>query len=304
MAGRIHTDVDIIEDDDPTEELQILSGRLVDPDEESSMPETILAANQPFERTDLDTELRDANDKISYLSSELRSRTETMQSIQRELDNLRGFSDFLAKEVESGKDVISSVTDELVSVRTQQNDVSEQLRRRNQQITALRDKIAKKDALIDEFARQGDTASAIDEKACLDPQHVTGDEQAEVERPPVYHHEHRQPDRLRMIVARHDHKTLRYPVPPGGLSIGTSSDNDVRLQAAFVSYRHATITETAAGCVLKDLGSSNGTWINQRRVKWQVLRDGDLFDIGPLRFEFVDKPVEIEDEQSMDGADE
>ena len=118
MVGRIHTDVDIIEDDDPTEELQILSGRLVDPDEESSVPETILAANQPFERTDLDTELRDANDKISELSSELRSRTETMKSIQRELDRLQDFSDFLEKEVRSGKKVISNVTDELISVRT------------------------------------------------------------------------------------------------------------------------------------------------------------------------------------------
>ena len=304
MAGTSHTDVDIIEDDDPTEELQILSGRLMDPDEESSVPETNMAANQPFEGVDLDTELRDANDKISYLSSELRSRTETMQSIQRELDNLRGFSDFLAKEVESGKDVISSVTDELVSVRTQQNDVSEQLRRRNQQITALRDKIARKDALIDEFARQVDTASAIDERACPDPQRVNGSQQAEAERHPVYHNDHAQPDRLRMIVARHDHRSLRYPIPPGGLSIGTSSDNDVQLQAAFVSYRHASITETAAGCVLKDLGSSNGTWVNQRRVKWQVLRDGDLFDIGPLRFEFVDRPAEIEDEQTMDGTDE
>ena len=304
MAETSHMEVDMIEDDDPTEELQILSGRLADPDEESSVPETILAANQPFDGADLDTELRDANDKISYLSSELRSRSETMQSIQRELDNLRGFSDFLAKEVESGKDVISSVTDELVTVRTQQNDVSEQLRRRNQQIAALRDKIAKKDALIDEFARQVDTASAIDEKACPDSRRVNGGQQAEAERQPVYHNEHVQPDRLRMIVARHGNKALRYPIPPGGLSIGTSSDNDVQLQAAFVSYRHASITETAAGCVLKDLGSSNGTWVNQRRVKWQVLRDGDLFDIGPLRFEFVDRPVEIEDEQTMDGIDE
>lgn len=303
MAGRIHTDVDIIEDDDPTEELQILSGHLADPDEESPVNESILAANQPFEGGDFDTELCDANDKISYLSSELRSRTETMKSIQRELDQLQGFSEFLAKEVESGKDVISSVTDELVSVRTQQNDASEQLRRRNQQIAALRDKIARKDALIDEFARQVDTASAMDEKAGLDPQLVTGGQQAEAQRHPVYHTEHLQPDRRRMIVARHDSRALQYPIPPGGLSIGTSSDNDVQLRAAFVSYRHARITETAAGCVLKDLGSSNGTWINQRRVKWQVLRDGDLFDIGPLRFEFIDKPVEIEDEQTLDGTD-
>ena len=94
-------------------------------------------------------------------------------------------------------------------------------------------------------------------------------------------------------------------------SIGRHKDNVLVIRDSEISRQHALIrwqsgegpNDNGAYYVV-DLGSSNGTWINQRRVKWQVLRDGDLFDIGPLRFEFVDKPVEIEDEQSMDGADE
>ena len=106
-----------------------------------------------------------------------------------------------------------------------------------------------------------------------------------------------------MLVARYDDKMSKHPILPGGISIGTSTENDLRLDDAFVSYRHARITETQAGCVLKDLGSSNGTWINQKRIKWQVLSDGDLVDIGPLRFEFIDKPVEIENTQTEDKDD-
>jgi hypothetical protein len=268
--------------------------------------EVINAANQSFEDESLDADLSDANDKISELSSELRSRTETMKSIQRELDRLQDFSDFLEKEVRSGKKVISNVTDELISVRTQQNDASEQLRRREKQIAVLRDKVAKKDAFIEEFARQVDTASSPDGRDNLDSQQVNGNAQAEhadARVDALCQNGHEQLNRLRMLVARRDNKAIRYPILPGGISLGTSTENDVLIKDAFVSYRHAKITETAAGCVLKDLGSSNGTWINQRRVKWQVLRDGDLIDIGPLRFEFIDKPVEIKDEQIQDGAE-
>ncbi|MCO4810322.1 MAG: FHA domain-containing protein [Gammaproteobacteria bacterium] len=276
-----------IEDDDPTEELQILTGHMMDPDTDTQVAEPISAANQAFENENLDAELRDANDRVLELSSELQSRSETMRSIHQELHRLREFSEFLEKEVESGKGVISDVTDELISVRTQQNDASEQLRRREHQIAALGDKLAKKEAFIENLARRVDNAEHADA-----PEHA------------ARQNGHAQLSRLRMLVARHDNKMTRHPVLPGGISVGTSPENDLQLADAFVSYRHAKITETAAGCVLKDLDSSNGTWINERRIKWQVLRDGDLVDIGPLRFEFIDKSVDIEDAQIVDEADE
>jgi archaellum component FlaC len=303
MADVSYRSVDDYWDEDPTEELQILPGRVMVSDDDTQTADPICAANQEFEDRHLDAEIREANDRVSELSSELRSRTEMMQSIQRELDRLRDFSEFLEKEVESGKGAVSEVTDELVSVRAQQNDVSEQLRRREQQVTVLRDKLAKKDAFIEELARRMDIADFSDGQEKLGPQQVSGDLQSEHDDASVHaacQSAQAQPNRLRMIVARHDNKTAMYPVLAGGSSIGTSPDNDVQLEDAFVSYRHAMITETSAGCLLKDLDSSNGTWINRRRIKWQVLRHGDLIDFGPLRFEFIDKPVEIQNAQTED----
>jgi pSer/pThr/pTyr-binding forkhead associated (FHA) protein len=291
--------VDKFEDDDPTEELQILREGDLEQAEDSPATESIAAANQPFAEEDLDVELCEANEKISYLSSELRTRTEKMESIQRELDDLQEFSAFLAKEVDSGKGAISSVTDELIAVRTQQNDVSEQLRRREEEIAALRNKIAKKNAVIEEFERQVGRACSSGTGEGAESQQVKDDDQPAL----ADALGQTQTNRMRMLVGKRDNKSIAYPIPPGGISLGTSIENDVQLQDAFVSYRHARITETPAGCVLKDLGSSNGTWINQRRIKWQVLRNGDLIDIGPLRFEFIDKPVEIRDEQTEEEAD-
>ena len=292
-------------DDDPTEELQILPGGMMEADEEPQAAEPICAANQAFKNDHLDAELRDANERVVELSSELCSRTETMQSIQRELERLRDFSEFLEKEVESGKGVISDVTDQLISVRTQQNDVSERLRRREKQITVLRDKLAKKDLFIEEFARRVDLASASETQDHLDSKQVNesvlADHSGVSEQTPCQNG-HAQRKRLRMLVARNNDKATTHPVLAGGISVGTSPDNDVQLEDVFVSHRHATITETASGCLLKDLDSSNGTWINQRRIKWQVLRDGDLIDFGPLRFEFIDKHLEIGNAQIEDDT--
>jgi hypothetical protein len=305
MADMNDTSAEEIEDDDPTEELELLPECMTEPDEDSQTADPICAANHAFENEHLDAELREASDRVSELSSELRSRTETMTSIHRELDRLRDFSEVLEKEVESGKGAISDVTDELVSVRTQRNDVSEQLRRQEQQNTVLRDKLAEKDAFIEEVARRVDIADFSGKQDHLDSQQVNGDLQTDhagATEHAACQNGKAQLNPLRMLVARHDKKMTMYPVLAGGISVGTSPENDVQLEDAFVSYRHARITETSAGCLLKDLDSSNGTWINQRRIRWQVLRDGDLIDFGPLRFEFIDKPVEIENAQIEEDA--
>ena len=119
--------VDDIKDDDPTDELPILPGHLFEGGGSPSLAGGAAAANQSFVNDSLDLELRDANDRISCLSTELRSRTESMLAMQRKLEELQDFAKFLETKVKSGEDVISNVTDELISVRSQQNDVGQQL---------------------------------------------------------------------------------------------------------------------------------------------------------------------------------
>jgi hypothetical protein len=302
MAKMSYSYVDDIEDDDPTVELEVLpmglvaNGRDEFADDPESAPPSARAANQPFGQDRLDEQLREANDRISELSSEVRERSEMMQSIRLELDRLKGFSAFLEKEVETGKGIIADVTDELISVRTEQNDVSEQLRRREQQIEILQGKLAQKDAFIEEFARHIDTGNRGGDPQLDEPKKKNGAAKPTIEAKPgggLYECGQGQQKRLRMLVARSESGPARYPILAGEISLGTSPENDLRLEGGFVSYRHARITETAAGCVLRDLGSSNGTWINRRRVKWQILRDGDVIDIGPLRFEFIDRPMAV-----------
>jgi pSer/pThr/pTyr-binding forkhead associated (FHA) protein len=62
--------------------------------------------------------------------------------------------------------------------------------------------------------------------------------------------------------------------------IGREADNDVVLDDHATSRRHAQIQFQDGKFVLTDLGSANGTLVNDQRVTEQTLSDGDMIRIG------------------------
>jgi DNA-binding NtrC family response regulator len=71
------------------------------------------------------------------------------------------------------------------------------------------------------------------------------------------------------------------------LRIGAGPGNDVRLDNLTVSSSHAEILATANGFRVKDLGSTNGTFINNVRVYDAILEDGAQLRLGrDVTFEF------------------
>ncbi len=78
--------------------------------------------------------------------------------------------------------------------------------------------------------------------------------------------------------------------------IGKKEDNEVALLDNTVSRHHVEIEMTADSYLLKDLNSTNGTFINGLRVKEAYLSPGDVIKIGNTEIEFVafDEKVRIE----------
>src|SRR5512140_546844 len=70
--------------------------------------------------------------------------------------------------------------------------------------------------------------------------------------------------------------------------IGRDEQSTIALVDNQVSRRHAMVQRAPSGEVLlTDLGSRNGTWLNQRRVTTPVaLHDGDRINIGSQEFHF------------------
>lgn len=82
----------------------------------------------------------------------------------------------------------------------------------------------------------------------------------------------------------------RFPLRPV-TSIGRIPSNTIVLSGAFVSAEHALITWRGQQWQLEDLGSRNGTWLNQLPVTEPVvLTPGDVVTIGETRLRLEARP--------------
>lgn len=79
----------------------------------------------------------------------------------------------------------------------------------------------------------------------------------------------------------------RYPIS-GQMVLGRSPDSDIILDDTYVSQKHARIYPRGASIFVEDLGSTNGTYVNGRKISYPLeLRVGDRIKIGKTVFEFI-----------------
>ena len=62
--------------------------------------------------------------------------------------------------------------------------------------------------------------------------------------------------------------------------IGRDEMCDLSIPSRFISRHHAMVTKTPEGVKLLDLGSTNGTFVDGRRIKECLLNDGDMITFG------------------------
>ena len=74
-------------------------------------------------------------------------------------------------------------------------------------------------------------------------------------------------------------------------SVGRTPDNDLQIDAKFISRHHAVILAGPAHTIIEDLNSTNGVLVNGRRITRQTLKDGDSVVIGKTLFRFAVRPV-------------
>lgn len=88
-------------------------------------------------------------------------------------------------------------------------------------------------------------------------------------------------DSMPSIIVKLDQTVVRQvQLPQGDLSIGRRRTHALVLEDAAVSADHATIFTVGQDSFLKDLDSTNGTYINNRRARKHHLKPGDEILIG------------------------
>ena len=73
----------------------------------------------------------------------------------------------------------------------------------------------------------------------------------------------------------------------GGVTIGRSSSSDLAIDDSFVSHMHARILRRGQYYFIEDLGSTNGTFLNDEQVRTRTqLNDGDLIRVAEAVYSF------------------
>jgi pSer/pThr/pTyr-binding forkhead associated (FHA) protein len=82
---------------------------------------------------------------------------------------------------------------------------------------------------------------------------------------------------------------MEYEVGEGAV-MGRGDHAEIRLEDPFASSRHARLVRQGAAVVLEDLGSTNGTYLNEELLSGpQPLHPGDRVRIGDSEFTYMDR---------------
>lgn len=93
----------------------------------------------------------------------------------------------------------------------------------------------------------------------------------------------------RLLIGTIDGQELQFPLFKDRLTIGRTQQNDIQLNAQYISRRHAVIISDEDGPRIIDWGSKNGVAVNGTRISEQRLRNGDKVTIGTAEFIFEER---------------
>ena len=79
------------------------------------------------------------------------------------------------------------------------------------------------------------------------------------------------------------------------------------IDSKFISRHHCQIVTQADACLIEDLNSTNGIYVQSKRVRRYNLNDGDVVQVGQHEIMYIDEraprqrhPVEITDNETAE----
>lgn len=93
----------------------------------------------------------------------------------------------------------------------------------------------------------------------------------------------------RILLASGGKTVLERELKPGRLVIGRTPDNDLQIDSKFISRHHCQIITQPDSCVIEDLNSTNGIYVQSKRIRRHNLNDGDVVQVGQHEIMYIDE---------------
>ncbi len=223
-------------------------------------------------------ELGEAQETVSQtevLNTQLASDLVDTRSFKEELERM------LCDTDERSQARIDELEAELLQATRRAEDLEEKLEARSDAINVLLAELARKSEQVESINEIGDVISDIDDRIS---ERFDEDEDAGGATPKNY-------DRVtRVLVGKIGDQLLRFPLFKDRLTIGRTSDNDIQLNAGYISRRHAVVQTDGEATRVIDWGSKNGVYVNSKQVTEHFLKNGDIVTIGNAHFRYEERP--------------
>lgn len=214
------------------------------------------------------------------------SQTEVLNSqLASDLVDTRGFKEELERMLsdtdERSQAHIEKLETELQHATSRAQDLEEKLEARSDAINVLLAELARKSEQVESIGEIGDVISDIDDRIS---ERFDEEDDARGASQKSY-------DRItRVLVGKIGDQLLRFPLFKDRLTIGRTSDNDIQLNAGYISRRHAVVQTDGESTRVIDWGSKNGVYVNSKPVTEHFLKNGDIVTIGNAHFRYEERP--------------
>ena len=91
----------------------------------------------------------------------------------------------------------------------------------------------------------------------------------------------------KLILKYEERELQEFAIGAEEVQIGRLPDNTVAIDNPAVSSRHASVMRVGESYILKDLASTNGTFVNDARITERFLHDGDVVQVGKHTILFI-----------------
>ncbi|MGB5689259.1 MAG: FHA domain-containing protein, partial [Woeseiaceae bacterium] len=214
------------------------------------------------------------------------AQTEVLNcQLASDLVDTRGFKEELERMLcdtdEKSQARIEQLETELLQSTRRAQDLEEKLEARSDAINVLLAELARKSEQVESINEIGEVISDIDDR--ISERFEVADA-ARGASPKNY-------DRVtRVLVGKIGDQLLRFPLFKDRLTIGRTSDNDIQLNAGYISRRHAVVQTDGESTRVIDWGSKNGVYVNSKQVTEHFLKNGDIVTIGNAHFRYEERP--------------
>ncbi|HVY82472.1 MAG TPA: FHA domain-containing protein, partial [Steroidobacteraceae bacterium] len=196
---------------------------------------------------------------------------ENIRLLQEELRASLNRTTELEGDLRAAEDAINRLEGELRAKSTKLDDLTKTHEEWRSTIETARASLAERDSLIHRLETEAANSAALigniqQSIKKLDPNAESGT------------HEIAPEGAVRLLI-RTDGDSEVVHVLGRKTTVGRTPDNDLQIDAKFISRNHAVILAGPNNTIIEDLNSTNGIAVNGKRVSRHVLRDGDMVSI-------------------------